>query len=388
MHELDAPTRLRCSAQCASDGDDDASGQAPRRLDPIFWPAQTVLMHSFLHLQRQLARSHAKPLSPLARYYSAAPPTKASVKLIAEIRKAVPGTSLVKAREALEATTNDLPAALAWLEKDIAVSGAAKAAKLDGRTTGEGIIAVAILSPGGFGGPKGRGVRAAMIELNCETDFVARNGLFVKLAEDISHTAAFLAEPRAGDLIQTMASPEELADAPLILAALASATSSPSVSISDSIRSSIARLGEKISLRRVCTVVADPLRDPVYGLQVASHIHHGRVGALVGLGVHSDRLSTLGPSDEESLSKIGKALAIQVAGFNPETIKGTGSHVANLDSMALYDQPVMMMPQEAGDLSVGGFLKKWAVERGVRLNDGGEKEGLEVVQFERWSVGA
>lgn len=345
-------------------------------------------MSSFLLPQRQLYRSHARSLPAFIRHYSAAPPAKASVKLIAEIRKAIPGTSLVKAREALEATTNDLPAALSWLEKDIAVSGAAKAAKLDGRTTGEGIIAVAVLSPGGFGGAGGRGVRAAMIELNCETDFVARNGLFVKLAEDISHTAAFLAEPRPRDLIQTTASPEELADAPLILSAGSPASSS--ISISESIRNSIARLGEKISLRRVCTVVADPLRDPTYGLLVSSHIHGGRVGSLVGLGLHSNKLSTLGPKDEESLSKIGKALAMQVAGFNPETIRGAshGSDAANSDSTALYDQPVMMMAQEAGDLSVEGFLKKWAVERGLKASEGEGQHGLDVVQFERWSVGA
>ena len=87
------------------------------------------------------------------------------------------------------ATNNDLDEALEWVQKDLAISGAKKAEKVGGRETKEGLIAVSLLSPGYPGG-----VRAAMIELNCETDFVGRNELFVKLSSDIAHSTAFLSE--------------------------------------------------------------------------------------------------------------------------------------------------------------------------------------------------
>ncbi|KAG8862007.1 Elongation factor Ts, mitochondrial [Tulasnella sp. 330] len=340
------------------------------------------------------------------RYYSTPSSSpKASVKLIAEIRKAIPGTSLVKAREALEATQNHLSNALEWLEKDIAISGAAKAAKLEGRTAGEGLIALAVLSSGGWPQGKGKsaGVRAAMVELNCETDFVARNELFVKLAEDISHTVAFLTEPREGPLIQDSASGhlslDSFADAPLLSSSASTATSS-TASVSESIRNSIGRLGEKISLRRICTIVTDPLTDPTYGLLMSSYVHggaarSGRVGALVGLGLHSSTLPSVlaqKPNFRDDLSSLGRSLAAQVAGYHPETMRQTGAAVKEIgdpDSSALYDQPVMMRP-DARDRSVGAYLKSWSVDNGLQNNESaeGQNEGVEVVQFKRWSVGS
>ncbi|KAG8862002.1 Elongation factor Ts, mitochondrial [Tulasnella sp. 330] len=339
------------------------------------------------------------------RYYSIPDSSpKASVKLIAEIRKAIPGTSLIKAREALEATQNHLLNALEWLEKDIAITGAAKAAKLEGRTAGEGLIALAVLSGGGWPQGKGKsaGVRAAMVELNCETDFVARNELFVKLAEDISHTVAFFSEPREGPLIQDSTSEhlplDSFADAPLLSSSASTATSS-TASVSESIRNSIGRLGEKISLRRICTVVTDPLTDPTYGLLMSSYVHggaarSGRVGALVGLGLHSSALPsvlTQNPNLHDDLSSLGRSLAAQVAGYHPETMRQAGAAIKAIgdpDSSALYNQPFMMRP-DAGDRSVWAYLNSWSVQNGLSRNESveGQSEGAEVVQFERWSVG-
>ncbi|KAG8973550.1 Elongation factor Ts, mitochondrial, partial [Tulasnella sp. 427] len=233
-------------------------------------------MSRSLRPSRQISNLLYSSITP--RTYSTEAP-KASVKLIAEIRKRIEGTSLTKAREALQATNNDLQAALEWLEKDIAVSGAAKAAKLQGRTTGEGLIALAILGRGGWN-DKGRpqGVRAAMIELNCETDFVARNSLFVDLAQDVAYSAAYLTEPSSTGsygLVKQL-TVDALSDAPM-MSSNPSAMASP-VSISESIRNGIAKLGEKISLRRVCALVSDPLQDPTLGLAVSSYVHGGVSG--------------------------------------------------------------------------------------------------------------
>ncbi|KAG8980975.1 Elongation factor Ts, mitochondrial [Tulasnella sp. 427] len=364
------------------------------------------MTHS-LRPSRQISNLLYSSVTP--RTYSTEAP-KASVKLIAEIRKRIEGTSLTKAREALQATNNDLQAALEWLEKDIAVSGAAKAAKLQGRTTGEGLIALAILGRGGWN-DKGRpqGVRAAMIELNCETDFVARNSLFVDLAQDVAYSAAYLTEPSStGDGLVKQLTVDALSDAPM-MSSNPSAMASP-VSISESIRNGIAKLGEKISLRRVCALVSDPLQDPTLGLAVSSYVHGGvsgtsaqstatilqagRMGSLVALGLRSGSLQSSILSTtfnfNEDLSSLGRSLAMQVAGLNASSIRGSNRILeqGNPEASALYDQPFMMRMGAPTEESVGKVLKDWAGER--NLVKGGEVEGgegVEVVEFQKWAVG-
>ncbi|KAG6881356.1 Elongation factor Ts, mitochondrial, partial [Termitomyces sp. T32_za158] len=92
------------------------------------------------------------------RFYSTEPP-KVPAALIGQLRKLI-DVSITKAREALSASNNDVKLALEWLDKDLAISGAAKAAKLEGRLAGEGMISTAVLSKGA-GSPSG-GLRAAM----------------------------------------------------------------------------------------------------------------------------------------------------------------------------------------------------------------------------------
>ena len=94
-----------------------------------------------------------------SRFYSTASPAKPSVKLIAELRKLTEGVSLTKAREALAASNNSLPDALAWLDADRAATGAARAAKLADRVAGQGMIGVQVLARGMRRGASGSGVR-------------------------------------------------------------------------------------------------------------------------------------------------------------------------------------------------------------------------------------
>ena len=333
---------------------------------------------------------------------------KPSVKLVAEIRKHTQ-TSMIKAREALAATNNDLKAALEWLEKDLAVSGAKKAAKLEGRTTEQGLIAIAILSKGGWEQgqgckPRGLGTRAAMVELNCETDFVARNDLFVQLARDISHTAAFISEPAASasgnGLISTVPL-DLLQDAPY-LSSSGSASHSTST-IASAIRDTIAKVGEKISLRRVCTVVTDPLTDPTYGLSVSSYIHGssgasseaGRLGSLVALGLKSRGLADLyrGDSFARDVDALGRSISRQIVGLNATSIRNAKIlEKGDADSSVLYDQPFVMAGNMGQpDESVGHVLGAWSGAKGLIAGGGSsggeEAEGVEVVQFEKWMVG-
>jgi elongation factor Ts len=88
------------------------------------------------------------------------------------------GAGMMDCKAALEATSGDMEAAIDWLRK----KGLAKAAKKSGRTAAEGLVAAAIERAG-------RGAKGVLVEVNSETDFVARNELFQRLARDIAKTA-------------------------------------------------------------------------------------------------------------------------------------------------------------------------------------------------------
>ncbi|KXS21593.1 hypothetical protein M427DRAFT_65604 [Gonapodya prolifera JEL478] len=114
---------------------------------------------------------------------------KPSVQLVAKIRKITENSvSITRARAALAATANDLDAAMAWLADDEARSGAAKAATLAGRHAGQGLVCVAIAPPAGPGGVP----TAAMVEVNCETDFVARNDVFREACARVGSSVAIM----------------------------------------------------------------------------------------------------------------------------------------------------------------------------------------------------
>ncbi|EIM83581.1 uncharacterized protein STEHIDRAFT_123977 [Stereum hirsutum FP-91666 SS1] len=327
------------------------------------------------------------------RFYSTQPPEKPSLKLVAELRK-LTEVSITKAREALSASNNDVQAALQWLEKDIVVSGAKKAAKVEGRETGEGMIGISVLSRGTGSSPSG--VRAAMIELNCETDFVARNDLFGKLVADITHTAAFIAEPDSSS--SNVLRPfdlDALLDAPLLSPNAVEARAQSTVG--SAIRDTIAKIGEKVSLKRVVTAIQHPV-PPKFasslGLRLGSYTHgsvnlpsQGRIGALSLLALKSPRLSTLfaDPSFREEVEKLERSLARQIVGFETHTVRPPTS---DFEETALYCQPAMMFPGEYSGQSVEKLLNNWVHEKQLVVEtDVAESGGAEVLEFVKWKVG-
>jgi elongation factor Ts len=340
-------------------------------------------MSVLIHAAR---RPHA--FLPYATRCYSVEPTKPSVKLVAELRK-LTEASMMKAREALVATHNDLDKAIEWLQKDLAVSGAKKAAKVADRSAGEGLISVSILGRGAGSG--NGGVRAAMVELNCETDFVARNQLFGELAANIAHTAAFITEPAATDTLISPCSLHELNSAPLISAT--NPGSSSHFTVANAIQETIAKVGEKVSLRRAVSVIRDPLASsmPQVGLRVASYLHgslsnasQGRVGSLALVGLKSTRLSALLSEDVflGDLEKLERSLARQIVGFETQTIKAPGGQG---DETVLYDQPFMMLGGNASSDTVQKVLQSWARQKG--MVEGSDADGVEVVEFAKWTVG-
>lgn len=323
----------------------------------------------------------------LPRHYSTAP--KPPLKLVAELRK-LTETSISKAREALSATNNDVSAALTWLQNDLAESGAKKAAKVQGRVAKEGLIGICILS-GGSGHSSGRGgIRAAMVELNCETDFVGRNELFGKLASDIAHTAAYISEPVDSEKLFAPCPLDVLNDSPLLLVD-PSRSETCEGNISTAIRDTIAKVGENISLRRAITLVKDPVPpSSPYDLRVANYVHgavasgvpQGRMGSLVAVGLNTPNLGSLLRSTDfqTNLGVLERSLARQIVGMGAQTIRTTASE----DTNALYNQNFLMYPQAPENATVEDVLRTWGGQHGV---EAGEGPAVEVLEFVRWHVG-
>lgn len=323
---------------------------------------------------------------PAFRAYSTPtpPPVRADIKLVAELRK-LTQTSMIKAREALVATSNDVPAALEWLARDLEARGLKVEAKLADRTTANGLVGTVLLGDGS-GGTTGA-LRGAIVELNCETDFVARNEMFQALALDLAHTTAFLAEGNgASGRDYTTLSPETLADAPLL-----SRSGATEGTVSSAIRDAMTKLGEKISFRRAASVVS---ANPVRGVRVGAYVHGatstsadtryqaGRIGALVTLGLNpasssdpSSDYNTLLASESfgAEYTKLARAAARQVVGMPTLSIRDGPS-----EETTLYEQQPMMFG--SSDASVREYLQKWGEARGIHA-------GVEVEQFVKWTVG-
>jgi elongation factor Ts len=183
------------------------------------------------------------------------------------------GAGMMDCKAALAETDGDLEAAVDWLRK----KGLAKAAKKAGRVAAEGLIGIAI--------EQRKGV---VVEVNSETDFVARNDLFqglVKLIAQVALTAG--------------------ADVAKINAAKAG-----SITVADAIADTIAKVGENMTLRRAAEL-------SVSAGVVASYVHNfvadglGRIGVLVAL-------ESNGKTDE--LQSLGRQLAMHVAATSPQAL--------------------------------------------------------------------
>ena len=181
------------------------------------------------------------------------------------------GAGMMDAKRALTETDGDMTAAVDLLR----VKGLAKAEKKAGRTAAEGLVAVAV--EGGVG---------VVVEVNSETDFVARNPSFQKFVGAIARTALgvqgdaeALKAARMGD--RTVA--EELTE-------------------------QIATIGENMTLRRSARLEADVVASYVHNAAAPSM---GKIGVLVGLSSTGDR---------EAVQAIGRQVAMHVAATSPASL--------------------------------------------------------------------
>ena len=197
--------------------------------------------------------------------------------MVKELRERT-GAGMMDCKKALTENDGDMEASVDWLRK----KGLAAAAKKAGRVTSEGLIGLALKD--GVG---------AVVEVNSETDFVARNETFQKLVSGI----AGLAPEAAGDLERLKAM--TLADGKTVEAELAEA---------------VGVIGENINLRRTAAVaVAEGAVGGYVHAQQAPGL--GKIGVLVGLR------ST---GDAAKLAELGKQLAMHVAAANPQAVDIAG----------------------------------------------------------------
>ncbi|GAA6058822.1 hypothetical protein JCM10212_001938 [Sporobolomyces blumeae] len=360
---------------------------------------------------RSLARQAPSPRSSL-RTFSSGPvrlasdkPASVPVALIAKIRSERPGTPLSLARSALQATNNDLSSALAWIAEQAKESGAAKQEKLASRTADQGLVAVAVLADG----TGGTGVRASLVEMRCETDFVARTDEFRQLAESVARSLAFFAEPTAGEhrLVPLDVKADSTLDMPVVpspqvVAKLAETDDKAAPeTVRTSLASIVSRLGENIRIQRAASLSLDPAapRSDQPTFLASSYLHASKTPAEDAKdGVQSGTIGGLliaqlakgGDVDKTEVKSVLRALARQVVALPTSSIEAPTSSSRPADgepSTALYDQQLITLAPspkfefEAGS-SVKDVLRKWSEVRGV------SGRGLEVVELGRWELGA
>ncbi|MEX2649162.1 MAG: translation elongation factor Ts [Alphaproteobacteria bacterium] len=213
--------------------------------------------------------------------------------LVKELRDKT-GAGMMDCKKALGESGGDLESAVDWLRK----KGLASAAKKSGRVAAEGVIAVAV-----------EGKAGAMVEVNAETDFVARNEDFQAFARAVAKAAL----GAGGDI-------ERLRAAKL----------SSGKTVAEAATDLVAKIGENIGVRRTVLLGVE------HGV-VSSYVHMpvapgmGRIGVVVALD------ST---GDATRLAPLGKQIAMHVAAANPEAVA-----VKDLDPAAVERERRLLAEQ-------------------------------------------
>ncbi len=194
-----------------------------------------------------------------------------SAQMVKELREKT-GAGMMDCKKALAESAGDFSKAEDWLRK----KGISKAASKGSRIAAEGLVGIDVLNGGKLG---------VAVEVNSETDFVARNDAFLKLTTDlVAHVAKH---------------------APATIDALLDQTWTDGKKVKDAITEKVATIGENISVRRF-----DRLQ--VEGQGTVSHYLHanGRIASLV---------EVLG-SDNAEVGALARELAMQVAAMNPQYV--------------------------------------------------------------------
>lgn len=274
--------------------------------------------------------------------------------LVRELREAT-GAGMMDCKKALTEAAGDMEAAIDWLR----TKGLSQAAKKSGRTTAEGLVGVVSAKN-----------RAAMVEVNAETDFVGRNEAFQAFVEQVAHVAL-----EVGDDLDAI-----------------KAGKVPSGrTVADELTHLIATIGENMAIRRAKVLSVES------GV-VASYVHSalrpgiGKIGVLAALEA---------PSESDALLTLGRQIGMHVAATRPAALD-----VASVDPEALERERAVLIEQarESGkpeaiiEKMVEGRIRKfyeevvlleqvWVLDGESRVAKVVEKAGAKLVGFERFQLG-
>ncbi len=211
------------------------------------------------------------------------------------------GAGMMDCKNALKETEGDIENAVDWLRK----KGLSKAAKKSGRIAAEGLVAVAI-----------DGTRGVLVEVNSETDFVARNDDFQKLVRGIAGVALEGGTAKSSDV-----------------EALKAAAYPGGGTVSEAISHAIATIGENMTLRRAG------------GLEVSqgvvAHYVHNVVGE--GLGKIAVIVALESSGDSAALNSLGRQIAMHIAAASPLGLDG-----ASLDPSIVAREKQLLIDKNAG----------------------------------------
>ncbi|MCI4660666.1 MAG: translation elongation factor Ts [Neomegalonema sp.] len=214
--------------------------------------------------------------------------------LVKELREKT-GAGMMDSKKALAENGGDMEAAVDWLR----AKGIAKAAKKASRVAAEGLVAVAV-----------DGTVGAVVEVNSETDFVARNEDFQKMVGEIAQVALGV----EGDTE----------------ALLAAKIPSSGKSVEEHVKDQVATIGENMSVRRFTRLSVDK------GV-VASYVHNavapgmGKIGVLVALQ---------GDGDADAYEALGKQICMHIAATSPASLseKDLDPALVEREKQVLTDQ--------------------------------------------------
>jgi elongation factor Ts len=241
--------------------------------------------------------------------------TQITAALVKELRDKT-GAGMMDCKAALIENNGDMEAAVDWLRK----KGLAKAAKKAGRIAAEGLIGVIT-----------DGARGAAVEVNSETDFVARNPQFQEMVREITK----LAPGAAGDVDKL----------------LAATYPGKSVTVDAYVKEMIATIGENMGVRRTAMLA---VKEGV----VADYIHNK---AGDGLGKMGILVAIESPGDKAKLTEFGRQVAMHIAASNPLAVTPEELDKAVIEKeRQIYLEQAMASgkPKEIVEKMVEGRLRK------------------------------
>jgi len=265
--------------------------------------------------------------------------------MVKELRDST-GAGMMDAKKALTENEGDMEAAVDWLR----TKGLAKAAKKSGRTAAEGLVAVKVAG--------GRGVA---VEVNSETDFVAKNAEFQAMVAAVADVAVSAADVEA-----------------------LRGTDMGGKTVEETITAKVATIGENMSLRRMASVEGDT---------VVSYVHNAAADGMGKIGV----LVALKGGD----AGFGKQVAMHIAATNPAAL-----NEAELDPAVVEKERLVQMdiaresgkPEQVIEKMIVGRMKKFmseitlmgqsfVINPDLTVEAAAKEAGAEITGFVRLEVG-